>query len=519
MRILILSIFLFGAAMCAIMYRFIPTVRFVRTPETADIPEPDVAFRKAYDANAATPDWNEILATHRLMEASLVAGRFADLDSILGSAQEEFESNPAAEVRLYFLYSLFGLEIPGLEDRIDRWVDAGGARYPALTARALRRYELAWEARGHGWIQEATKDGLKKMEGLLEASEADAKSAIALRPKSSIPRILLIKIAMTGSSGNIRGYAEDAFRANPASYQAHYAYLSALLPRWGGSYRAMEGFLRKVRRMEDLNPELASLRGMTDWDRATRYLRSDSAAAATNALKALDKGEAKSPWWKLDYERGRALNKLGRREEALNAFEAAAAKRPGESSCHLQCAKLLLDLDRWDAAEEAYALAVAANPHDPDLSGYGEKKSEKLMMRAWEDSKRGDRAEALREYALAIAADPSNAQAYKFRGSVKAESGDLDGALADMQAAIRLDPHYLEAYRTLDWILAHKQDWRTIAGYWDAFLALEPDNPQALFERSGTLYHLGDMASAKRDAQRACDLKLEEACKTVSAYF
>jgi tetratricopeptide (TPR) repeat protein len=70
----------------------------------------------------------------------------------------------------------------------------------------------------------------------------------------------------------------------------------------------------------------------------------------------------------------------------------------------------------------------------------------------------------------------------------------------------------------LDYVLASEAKWDEIIDNWSQFLALEPNNAGAYFERAGAHKHKGDMKSALADLDRACELGKEEACKIGKAY-
>jgi predicted O-linked N-acetylglucosamine transferase (SPINDLY family) len=67
--------------------------------------------------------------------------------------------------------------------------------------------------------------------------------------------------------------------------------------------------------------------------------------------------------------RGVALKALGRREEALAAFDAALARTPDDASAHSNRGELLRELGRIDEAAAAIAAALAADPVFPYAAG------------------------------------------------------------------------------------------------------------------------------------------------------
>lgn len=489
---------------------------FQKSPATVEIPALTPEFRLAYKAEEGVPDWEEIRLTRSILISSLAARNFALMDSILSDAQETFERNPACEPRLFWLYRAFESAHPDWEDALNRWVEANGAAYPALTARSVYFNECGWESRGGAYAGETSRDQFRGMQRYHQWAERDARAAAAIRPKSIVAFITLIHVSRNGTWKSRNACALEAFHANPVSFQATYAYMASLLPRWGGSYAAVKSFLKKNRAPAALNPELHRLDGMADWDRGRTLSEADSNEAA---LKAYDLALQAGAWWEFHRDRGKVLKKLDREDEAFESFTAAAEIRPLAFDPRLERALILYSRNQWPQAEAEFGMALATDPYQSSVREFGSRVARLMTYLAYEDAGKGDHSAAIRKYDLAIAKDPGHAQAYKYRAASWIERGDMVAALEDMKGAIRADPHYLEAYQGIDWILAHRRDWKAIVGYWDAFLALEPENATGYFERSGTYFHVGDMQAAKRDGEKACKLGNQEACRTIQSHF
>jgi tetratricopeptide (TPR) repeat protein len=496
--------------------RFAFSRLFQKVPPTADIPAPTPEFRSAYKAEEGIPDWDEIRRTRTVLISALMARNFALLDSILSDAQKTFERNPACEPRLVWLYRAFASPHPAWEEPLTQWVEAKGPAYPALTARSVYFDECGWDSRGGAVVGETSRDQLRGMERYQQWAIRDARAAAAIRPKSIVAFITLIRISKNGTWKDRMACASEAYRVNPVSFQATYAYMVSLLPRWGGSYAAVKSFSKKTRAVAALNPELRRLDGMVEWDRGRILYGADSNQAA---LKAYDKALQAGAWWEVHRDRGRVLKEMDREDEAFESFTAAAEIRPLAFDPRLERALILFSRNQWPEAEAEFELARATDPYESSVRKFGSRVAKVVTYLAYEDAGKGDHIAAIRKYDLAIAKDSTHAQAYKYRAASWIERGDLVTALDDMKKAVKADPHYLEAYQGIDWILAHKQDWKSIVGYWDEFLALEPENATGYFERSGTYFHLGDMQAAKRDGEKACELGNLEACKTIESHF
>ena len=68
-------------------------------------------------------------------------------------------------------------------------------------------------------------------------------------------------------------------------------------------------------------------------------------------------------------------------------------------------------------------------------------------------------ANALRDYDAYIQSNPSNANAYYWRGLAKSNTGDYDGALLDYNSSINLNPGLPGAYYELSRVYYSKKDF------------------------------------------------------------
>ena len=91
---------------------------------------------------------------------------------------------------------------------------------------------------------------------------------------------------------------------------------------------------------------------------------------------------------------------------------------------------------------------------------------------------KGNLAEALLNYNIAIRLNPRLAEAYVNRGKVRQLTGDLDGAIADYNQALKLRPRFAKAFynRGSVWLAQARLD-RAIA---DFDLAIQYDSHDAM---------------------------------------
>jgi len=202
----------------------------------------------------------------------------------------------------------------------------------------------------------------------------------------------------------------------------------------GLSYWAIEDYAKSLE-------HLAAAARLNPADERARLSQADVLVASgdgpaarsvlTAAVAAFPKsGQAR---WRL----GRLLLDLGDEAGALRAYEAVAGLMPvaGASAVHAVIGRLQHRRLELDLAASAYERRVrlAPNLRDAHLD-LGD------VYRA-----QGRTEDALVEYAVAAALDPTSAPAFAAAGQVRAEMADDEGAVPMLQAAVRLDAAHLEA--------------------------------------------------------------------------
>lgn len=119
----------------------------------------------------------------------------------------------------------------------------------------------------------------------------------------------------------------------------------------------------------------------------------------------------------------------------------------------------------------------------------------------------GLRAEALRDYDMALKYNPTSVETLTARGAVRAQAGRYEEAIEDYDRAIRLSPKFAEAYNNRG--AAHEcLGRRAVAlGDYDKAIALKPNFAQAYCNRGVVRFHEGRYEDALRDFDRALSLQ------------
>jgi hypothetical protein len=124
------------------------------------------------------------------------------------------------------------------------------------------------------------------------------------------------------------------------------------------------------------------------------------------------------------------------------------------------------------------------------------------------------RAEAAAILETALASKPDDADALYWRGRLKSAERGFEQARIDFQAAKAADPTFLGPLRweAASWIYQRK--FAEAMPLLDQVIERAPEDPQGWFSRGQCNYQLGRFPEALADAQKACALGSESACRT-----
>lgn len=402
--------------------------------------------------STATPNLN--YGNHALeLRSLLTRRRFAALNEVLSYYHQRALENPEAEQQLEQLYSSFEYDGSTVERLLAAWVAATPDRIEPYLAFTRYYYHKAWNARGTRSAADTTSEQFAQMRHYLDLSKAKVQQAQEIRQDHPLIYSNLVSIAnATGDRLSASSAVRAAIDWQPATYSARSAYLTHLQPKWGGSIKDMQAFINEAQVHQVANPRLTRLQGYIAMDQAERQAmqRQDQEVIALYS-QALGFG-AHHHWYAM---RGRAYSREGQFANAFRDFDQAIAAHPGKGDYYYRRAASYLMID--DAAERQQALTryQRFNNH----AGF----------------------------------DYSNP------------------ALADVQRAISHDPGEYNYYKLVDHLLSHQQNWPQLIEYWNQYIARNPTDSRAYFERGGTHYHSGNQEQALSDLRRAIDLGHVEA--------
>lgn len=318
------------------------------------VPAEDVA-QEAAAPEGLVPDKPKRAAVdpvHRQIVTLLEQRKFDELEGVLGGLQRAFEGDAAGgSVTLEQAYFAFDRVPRAAEAALNDWVKAQPGSYAALAARGCFYYFQGLEARGTKFIAETPEEDIRTMRFFFGKSQADLERSLALTPKPYVSRLTLMSMARTaGSRDEERAHYAQALKLAPQSVELRLAHMTSLEPRWGGSYREMEAYVKEGRAQLKDAAAADRLAARVPAYRGDELQRKDDLAGALtqyNEAIALYAGAGTL------CERAYVLSKLKRDAEAFADVKLALSKVREHRYCLSQAAPLA---SRAQDAAEAIAL-------------------------------------------------------------------------------------------------------------------------------------------------------------------
>jgi tetratricopeptide (TPR) repeat protein len=180
--------------------------------------------------------------------------------------------------------------------------------------------------------------------------------------------------------------------------------------------------------------------------------------------------------------RARALDSLGRHEEALHEIDEALAVQPHNTADLKNRAVLLRRLGRPAQALESFDAVLAVRAGDPDI----------LVRRAHLLLELERREEALESTEQLLARQPHNLEALNVRGVVLERLGRYREALESFERMLSMQADHTDALNNRGMVLARYGEFAGALAAYDRSLAVNPEQPQAFYNRSLVRLALGD---------------------------
>lgn len=336
--------------LAVVMLKIWPAVSLSLSGETEvtallrDIP----ADVKPYRPVDSLAPWTLVISAGEALDLRrlLHSAQFDSVEVALRLAQDQAAVDVRAEWRYYDSY--VALEESSLRPALDAWIAASPRAVEARIARGMYFVNLARVRRGGAFAAKTTRDQFRGLDATLDSSLADIRVALKNDPSNLAAYWVLQRAAGFQGQSDVLPTYKRALRLSPASFITRWLAITALTPRWGGTYESMRSLAAQAQQFISANPELASLQGFVDWDKADVAWQNDDAEHAISQAKASTSyGES----YTLCLKAARILWYYDREPEALPFAQCAVARRSASADGHLTLGRVLLGLARRDRAD------------------------------------------------------------------------------------------------------------------------------------------------------------------------
>lgn len=474
--------------------------------ETAPVPPPTATPLLGSDGRDAD-GYPSRYVDRAALRSLLWHKRYTDLTRYLEGFQAEFEADARKEYWPSDAADAFRSAEPDLDPALDAWVAATPNSFAPYLARGSHWVSVAYARRGTESAYKTASEDFLAMEQALKQALADLDRALELRPRLVAAMRLKIS-AFRGDLENLRRTVDQAIAVCPSCFEVRVAYISALVPRWGGSYEAMLEFAQD--RIDPSNPRLRLLPGYILLDKADRLFAAEEPREALAAIQlALGLGEH----WEFLYNRAEAKDYLDDLEGALTDLNRALELRPGHPRVLLKRAYIHHRAERWEAAGRDLLLGIRMSPTDDRARRIFDTIVGGLIYEGWEHHTAGRRTDALRVYDLAAELAPPNQEVQSRRGLIViGEAAGGRDKIAGLEEQARNLPDNFRVRENLHHELAREREFPRIVEMWTVYLATHPDDAAAYLARGWAYFQMGRYEDARADTRRACQLGNSEGC-------
>lgn len=201
------------------------------------------------------------------------------------------------------------------------------------------------------------------------------------------------------------------------------------------------------------------------------------------------------------YEHGTSLRKLGRHDEAIQAFEAAIALNPNFAEAHNSRAIALATLGRYQDALASLDRAIELSPD------YAEGHNNRGIVL----QELGQLDAALASFDKAVALKPDNARAHNNRGTILSELRRYADAVSCYEKAIAIEPSFAGAFYNHGMALHDLGRFDDALASFDKAIAVRPDYAEAHHNRGAVLQDILRIDEAIRAYAAAIKLQPDRA--------
>lgn len=206
------------------------------------------------------------------IDAYLERGGIEALDALMaGYLRKHFEAPEFGE-DIHDAINRFSDATNTEADRIStRWLSLAPKSAYANAARASYLLDAAWNARGNKFAASTPRESMRKMGELVAQSIPLYEEALRIEPRLMPAYVGLLDLAMTDSRHELeRAVIARAREHDPACISMARQMMTALEPRWGGSYEEMLSLAAQLSPLVGDRPLLAMHVGSPYGDRGDR---------------------------------------------------------------------------------------------------------------------------------------------------------------------------------------------------------------------------------------------------------
>lgn len=430
---------------------------------------------------------------------------FERLERFMTFYQSEFEKDYHKEYWGEDVLETFAVRDPALKAPLDAWVEQAPSSFAPWAARAAYTNGLAWHYRGGKVAKETSKAQFQRMAEMNAAASRDLKRALELRPTLVAAHALALSIASTN------GATDDALEALlaqglehcPLCYEIRAKYLHSLTPRWGGSHAAMKRFTDSLSAQASDNPKLRVLAGFVQDDLCSTLRDDGKLVAATAACDAAlqfgdDPRLLENKLW--------LLLKQKRYEDMLPLADRALSMSPQHAGVLKLRYHARLQTDDYVGAAEDLLVERQLRPADSWIAEQTDWMVGRLRADGDRLRKAGNSDAAARHYEIALKLAPRQSDLRRRMG--EGDRDDVERLLEELET----HPDDFDAHLRVDHALALEHRYAEVVTMWNAYVARNPEDARAYYERGGAQYRQRKREQAKADLKRACDLHMQRAC-------
>ncbi len=297
-------------------------------------------------------------------KALLDAGRAGELEAYLRRLEAEHVRPVDPSEELHYFYQQFGNE--NADAFTAAWLAAQPDSPYALTARAHFHSGRARRARGGKWASETAPEDLRRMTAEYDLALPLYRKAVRLAPRFIVAWNGMLSLAYRDSRGALEQEAFTAANAiEPGCQDLVDIRMTALQPRWGGSYEAMLAYAEQLKPLLATRPILAREVAAPFGDRGDRLVASEE--LGREALEILEVAVLTGS--NEDYLDDAANVAFNAKDGAEDAWKALgyllqlARFKDGGWWANVNIARMLVRREPFMARRYA-ALAVAAKPEN-----------------------------------------------------------------------------------------------------------------------------------------------------------